>query len=84
MLKKTIALYTFKQAQENPVLHSVSDYKKHLNKKRLVDLILSEKRTLVYFYSNKNIFIEVRRNSFLFTNVKYKGKVFLTLTISNI
>ena len=56
MLKKTIALYTFKQAQENPVLHSVSDYKKHLNKKRLVDLDLTKKCTLVYFLELRNAF----------------------------
>ena len=30
-------------------VHSASDYKKHLYKKRLVNIVLTKKRTLVYF-----------------------------------
>ena len=37
-------------------LHSVSDYKKHLYKKRLVDLVLTKKQTLVYFSDLRNAF----------------------------
>ena len=36
------------------LVHSVSDYKKHLYKKRLVDLVLTKKRTLVYFSDLRN------------------------------
>ena len=37
-------------------IHSVSDYKKHLYKKRLVDHVFTKKRTLVYFSDLRNTF----------------------------
>ena len=37
-------------------IHSVTDYKKHLYMKRLVDLVLTKKQTLVYFSDLRNAF----------------------------
>ena len=42
------------QYERKMLIHSVSDYKKHLYKKRLVDHVLPKKRTLVYFSDLRN------------------------------
>ena len=61
-------------------LHSVSDYKKHLHKKQLVDLVLTKKRTLVYFSDLRNAFC---RKLFLLKQLRNSQIIFFLCKAQN-